>query len=222
MSTLHPAEDPGDGAQILESPTLRAARRARTDARRVQFVDRSCLLEIFQYVGIVGDLTAVDTVRLLRHLFEGFFPADGIWGVPFLRPRQCFQTRRDHQFQIPFGEDGIGIFPVKNLALLGDANLTGKTSRRLSEDGGMRRPAAASYSSTATMKEAKLYPIFLCCLMQFAMSFIEFPGTGQHASVFVGVGITKHDFLPAPPGIKQRLVLGIAPQAAHYRTGGSE
>ena len=72
-------------------------------------------------------------------------------------PGQCFQTRRDHQFQIPFGEDGIGIFPVKNFALLGDANLAGKTSGRLREDGGMRGPAATANGSTATMEEQITY-----------------------------------------------------------------
>ena len=54
-----------------------------------------------------------------------------------------------------------------------------------------------------------------CSLMQVAMCFIKLPGTAKHASVLVGVGIAEHDFLPAPPGIEQRLILGVAPQAAH-------
>ena len=37
--------------------------------------------------------------------------------------RKCFQTGRDHQFQIPFGKDGVRIFPVEHFTLLGNANL---------------------------------------------------------------------------------------------------
>ena len=79
----------------------------------------------------------------------------------------------------------------------------------------MRWTAAAADSSTAAMEQSKLHSILLGRVMQLAMCFIKFPGTGKHASVLVGVGIAEHDFLPAPPGIEQRLILGIAPQAAH-------
>src|ERR1700676_2030521 len=158
VATLHPAEDPGDGTQVFELPAFGAPRGSRSDAGRVQLIDWSCLLEIFEHVGIVGDLTAVNAIGLLRHFFHGFFPAR--WML-FIMPRERFQTRRDHQFQIPLGEHGGGIFPVENFALLGNANLARKRSWRLSEDGGMRRSAAAAHRSAAAMEEAKLHSMFL-------------------------------------------------------------
>ena len=216
MAALHPAENPGDGAQILKFATFAAARGARSDARRVQLVDRSRLFEIFQHVRIVGDLLAVDAVRRLRHLLNGFFPT---LGLVFSLSRQSLQTRRDHQFQIPFREHRVGIFPVENFALLSDANVAGKTSRRLRQDGRMRRSASAAHRSPAAMEQAKLHSIFPRRAMQLAMRFIKFPGAGEHASIFVGVGIAEHHFLPASPGIEQRLILGIAPESAHDRAG---
>src|SRR5206468_12437822 len=69
--------------------------------------------------------------------------------------------------------------------------------RSLSEDCGVCRPAAASDSSPAPMEQAKVDTEFSCCLMKFAVGLVEFPGAGKHASVFVGIGVAEHDFLPA-------------------------
>ena len=74
VAALHPAEDPGNGAQIFEAAALAAARGARADAGCIEFVHRRRLLEIFEHVRIVGDVAAVDAVGLLRHLFDRFFP----------------------------------------------------------------------------------------------------------------------------------------------------
>ena len=79
----------------------------------------------------------------------------------------------------------------------------------------MSGSAAAAHGSSAAVEEAKLHAMFARGAMQFAMRFVEFPCAGEHAAVFVGVGVAEHDFLPASPGVEQRLVLGIAPQAAH-------
>ena len=180
------------------------------------------MFEIFQHVGTVGDLLAINAVGFLRHLFDGFFPARRMLRLLFASQRQRFETCCDHQFQIPFGENRVGVFPVENLALLGDANLAGETSGRLGEDGRVRGTTAAAHGSTATVEEAKLYSTFLRRLMQFAMSFIEFPRAGEHASVFVGVGVAQHDFLPPSPGVEQRLIVGIAPEASHDSSGGAK
>src|SRR5258708_35440720 len=44
MAALHPAKDPGDGAQILEASILVAARGARGDSRVRHGVDRGTLV----------------------------------------------------------------------------------------------------------------------------------------------------------------------------------
>jgi hypothetical protein len=89
------------------------------------------LLEIFQHVGTVGDLLAVKAVSFLRHFFDGFFPARRMLGLLLSVQRESFEASRDHQLQIPFGEHGVRILPVENFALLGDADVSGETSRRL-------------------------------------------------------------------------------------------
>ena len=38
-------------------------------------------------------------------------------------------------------------------------------------------------------------------LMQGLMGLINLPGTGKHAAVFIGVGVTEHDLLLTVPGI---------------------
>ena len=136
--------------------------------------------------------------------------------------RQGFEAGRDHQLQIPFGEHRIGILPVEHFALLGDANVAGETSRGLREDRGVSGTTAATDRSATAVEQAKLHSVFLRRAMQFAMSFVEFPRAGEHAAVFVGVGVPEHDFLPASPGIEQRLIFGIAPEAAHDGAGGAE
>ncbi len=136
--------------------------------------------------------------------------------------RQCFQARSDHQFQVPFGENRVRILPVEHFALLGDANVPGETSWRLREDCGVGGATTASHGSAAPMKEAKLHSIFLRRAMQLAMCFVQFPRAGEHAAVFVGVGVAEHDFLPASPGIEQSLIFRMAPQAAHDGGGSAE
>ena len=72
------------------------------------------------------------------------------------------------------------------------------------------------------MKEAKLYSILLRGAMQLTMSFVKFPGAGEHSSIFIRIGVAQHDFLPAPPGLEQRVIFGIAPQAAHDCSRGAK
>ena len=47
------------------------------------------------------------------------------------------------------------------------------------------------------------------------LRFVELPCAGEHASIFIGVGVAEHDFVGASPGIEQGLEFGIAPDAAH-------
>ena len=54
--------------------------------------------------------------------------------------------------------------------------------------------------------------------MQVAMGFVQLPDAGQHATVFVGIGIAQHDFLPASPGIERRLIVRGSPDPFHHRS----
>ena len=86
----------------------------------------------------------------------------------------------------------------------------------------MSGAAAAADGASAAMEEAKLDAEFLRHVVQFAVRFVNFPSAGKHASVFVGVGVAEHDFLPASPGIEQGRVLGITPHAPHNGSGSAQ
>ena len=190
-----------------------AAGRTRADARAIEFVDRRGLLEIFEHVGVLRDLLTIDPVRFLRHLFDGFFPRPAFAG--WSGAGQCFETGGDHQFQIPFRQNRVGIFPVEDFALLGDANLSGETAGWLRENRRVRGAASASNGAAAPMKQTKLHMMLVGGAVQFAMSLVQFPRAGEHAAVFIRVGVAEHDFLPASPGIEQGSILRISPEAAH-------
>ena len=48
MAVLAPGEDPGNGAQILNTLGAEAARRTRADLEERQFLDRACRMEIIE------------------------------------------------------------------------------------------------------------------------------------------------------------------------------
>src|SRR5262249_36702922 len=107
-------------------------------------------------------------------------------------------------------------------SLLSDADSAGEISLWLGQNRGVRRATAASHGAAAAVKEPEFHVTFLCNLMQFAMGFVQLPSAGEHTAVFVGVGVAEHDFLPAPPGIEQWLIVGTSPQAAHDAAGGAQ
>src|ERR1700733_6646118 len=98
---LHPAENHRHRTQIFKPAAFGAAGRARSDACRVEFVHRSGLLEVFEYIRIVGNLVAIDAIRLLRYFLNGFFPKLRMLNCFFSAERERFQTGGDHQLEIP-------------------------------------------------------------------------------------------------------------------------
>ena len=134
VAALHPAEDPGDGAQVVQAAPLRAARRARADARVLQFVHRRGLFEVFEHLGILGD---VARGRKRRRRCDICSIAGAQRGSAPGAGRRCAgsASRRggDHHLQVPLRQHRVGILPVEHFALLGDANLAGESADRLGE-----------------------------------------------------------------------------------------
>ena len=67
VAGLHPAEDPGDGAEVFHAALARGAcigalGGARADAGVFQFGDGRGLLEVGEGVGVVDDVLAVEGV----------------------------------------------------------------------------------------------------------------------------------------------------------------
>src|SRR5215469_13942172 len=203
MAALHPPEDPRNGPKIFETAALAAPGRTGANAGQVELVHRSRLLKILEHIRVLRYLAAVNAEGLLRHFFNRFFPLGRRRRSTLIRPLECLQAGSDHELQIPFGEHGIGILPVQHFSLFGDADLTGKASRRLRQDRGMRGPAAATDRSPSAMEETKFDAERLRGAMQLAMRLVKFPGAGEHATVFVGIGVAEHDLLPASPRVDE-------------------
>ncbi len=101
VAGLHPAEDPGDGAEIFDGALLLRAGvgalgGAGTDAGVFQLGDGCGLLEVGEGVGGFGDVFAVKGVAGGREGFKGLFPAwkqdAGEVGLPFIRLRSARMT----------------------------------------------------------------------------------------------------------------------------------
>src|SRR5271163_1271860 len=133
-------------------------------------------------------------------------------GIECIRPGQRVETGGNHQLQIALGEHHVGILPVEHFTLLGNPNLTLKCAEWLREDGAMRRAAAAADRAAAAVKEPQFHIAFSRYLMQRPMRAEDLPGAGQHAAVFVGVGVAQHHLLTAAPRGDQAFVLRAAPQ----------
>src|SRR5579859_162838 len=134
VTALHPTEYPWNSSEVVEATALRPTRWPRPDARGIEFVHRSRLFEIFQDVRVVSNVAPVDRIGLLGHFLSCLLPRGRMRRSVFSRPRQGFQARCNHQFQIPFRKHRVGIFPIEHFALFGDPNSAGKTSGWLRED----------------------------------------------------------------------------------------
>ncbi len=99
--------------------------------------------------------------------------------------------------------------------MFGDAELAVEAIHRLGEDRAMGRATATTYSSTATMKEAKCHVALASDFVERAVGLPYLPGAGDHAAVFIGVGVAEHNFLLMVPGFEKRLVGFAGPKLAH-------
>ena len=120
----------------------------------------------------------------------------------------------DHELEIALGEDDVGVLPVEDFALLGDAQFAGEAVDGLGEDGAVGGATAAAYRSSATVEEAQADAALAGHLVQCAVRLPYLPGAGDHASVLVGVGVAEHNLLLMVPGHEQRLVGGGGPELA--------
>ncbi len=135
-------------------------------------------------------------------------------GVARVGTSQSVEGCRDHQLQIALGEDDVGVLPVQHFALLGNADLAGEGAVRLGIDGAVRRAAAAADGAAAAVKEPQADAALARHLVQGAMGAEDLPGAGEHAAVFVGVGVAEHDLLGVAPGFQQLPIAGRLPELA--------
>ena len=203
---LRPAEDPGNGAQIGELGRMPAPRRPRADLGVLQLAHRRGLLEVGDDAGVVEDVLAIKAVGEIRQLVERGLPlrlqhaGEVALAVARVGPRQRIERSGNHQLQIALGQHLVGIFEVEHLALLGNAQLAVEGIDGLREDGAMRGSAAAAHRAAAPVEDAQLHAALARHHVQIAMRAEDLPRRGQHAAVFIRVGVAEHDLLPVVPG----------------------
>ena len=62
----------------------------------------------------------------------------------------------DHELEVALGEDDVGVLPVEDFALLGEAEFAGEAVDGLGEDGAVGGTAAAAYGAAAAVEEAEV------------------------------------------------------------------
>src|SRR5580658_2921725 len=105
------------------------------------------------------------------------------------RPGQRVERCRDHQLEVAFGEDDVRVLPVEDFALLGDAEFAAEAIDRLCVDRPVSRAPAAAYGTSAAVEEAQGDAALASYFMQRAVRLPYLPGAGDHAAIFIGVGV---------------------------------
>ena len=106
----------------------------------------------------------------------------------------------DHELEVALGEDDVGVLPVEDFALFGEAELAGEAVDGLGEDGAVGGASAAADGAAATVEEAEVDAALPGDLVEGAVGLPDLPGAGDHAAILVGVGVAEHDLLAAVPG----------------------
>ena len=228
LAGLHPSEDPGDGAEVGHRFFSGALGGAGAEAGVLEFGYGGGLLEVGEGVRVVDDVLFVEGKRGVGELIEGGFPggedfSGQVWGVaawPLMLDfgvgaGEGVERGGDHEFEVALGEDDVGVLPIEDFALLGEAEFAGEGVDGLGEDGTVGGTAAASYGASATVEEAEVDAAITGDLVEGTVGFVDLPGAGDHAAVLVGVGVAEHDFLAVVPGLEEGLIDVAGPDLAH-------
>ena len=100
--------------------------------------------------------------------------------------------------------------------MLCEAQLAGEGVHRLRKDGAVRWASTPPDGAAAAVEEPQLHTTLARDLVQRTVGFVDLPGAGNHAAVFVGVGVAEHDLLPVLPGLQQWPVRLTGPKLTHY------
>src|ERR1035437_10483603 len=82
----------------------------------------------------------------------------------------------DHELEIALGEDDVGVLPVEDFALFGDAEFAGEAVHGLGEDGAVGGASAATDRASAAVEEAEGEATLVGDLVERAVRFPNLPG----------------------------------------------
>jgi len=152
-SRLRPAEDPRNGAEILDAIGQGARRRTRSDVQLRDLGERRHLVEHrVEPLGLVDEI-AIRAAGLVRKRIHRGGEARRFRGRRgrLLERRQ--QRRRRHRLQVQGRAFARPVLGRDDLSLLGDADAAVHGPGRLGANRGERRSAAAADGAAAAVKD---------------------------------------------------------------------
>ena len=189
---LRPAEDPRDGAQVGQGAGSGAAGRTRSDATRLEDVDRGGLaVKLHETVCLeqcsVGFVAGFD--QACHNLLEIAFRSarGGIDGKP--------AGAGEEQFEVEGGGDRVGKFLRDGFALLGDAQVAVERVGRQGFKKTVGRTGTATDRAAAAVEEAHARAVLGGTATDAFLGTMQRPLAGKNAAVFVAVTVADHDLL---------------------------
>ena len=218
QAALRPAQDPGNGAQILDGRGFLARGGTAADVQRGDFRDHGRFPEILLEALRAIHEVAVGVQGRARQLFHRGQVARAGRGLRLqLRLRQ--QGRLDgggHQhFQVAAPHFRVRILGRDDFALLRQTDLSLHGAGRLGQDGFVAGSAATSHGTAAAVEQAQLDLVFLEHGHQLDLGLVQFPAGGEETAVLVAVRVTEHDFLLVRARRQQATVERQAEGARH-------
>src|SRR5262249_10281486 len=135
----------------VDSGVLPTLDRSRTNIELADLLDRRGLPKERQELRIFVDKGTEMSARTLGEPLENAHP---IWVQAFLFLGKTRERHRvDDLFQMPLSDSIVAVTVGNDFALFGDANASGDRAAGLGENGAVRRSAAATHGSTATVKD---------------------------------------------------------------------
>ena len=204
VAALHPAEDPGNRAQILQAAAFAAARWSRTYPRMLQFVHRRGLLEIlaarprFPRCGAGRKHTHPATFLPWPSSHRRSAPGAGPPGRVNASSDAAIINSRFHSASTGSEYFQLSTSPCSVMRISPEKSPTG-CARIARCVGPPPRPTVPP----RPWKSRSFTPHSRATACSARCALCKFPRAGQHPAVFVRVRIAEHHFLAAAPGIEQ-------------------
>ncbi len=211
----------GNGAQVGKLGRCVAARGPRADLGVFQLADGRGLLEVSDDLGIFENVFAIKAEGRLQRARRARPPTRGLstpvkWpsGSRALGRASASSDAAIISSRLRSARTSSAYLKLSTSPCSVMRNWPSKAVHGLGEDGAMRGPATAADGAAAAVEEAQLDAGLARHHVQIAMRAEDLPGAGEHAAVFVGVGVAEHDLLPVVPGGEQLAIVGAAPELA--------
>ena len=218
VPVLHPREDPGNRAQILDPAAGAAGGGPGPYLETLDDVDGGGEAEVAVEVGVVVDQAPEGCLSGGRGGFHSGGPA-GPGLVAQGADGARLEDRSGHELEGSQRDPAQAILRVNDLALLGHPQTAANNPRRLGEDAGPRLAAAAARGAAAAVEEGQLDPGIIGGGLKSGLGLVEGPARRGEARLLARVRVAEHDDLPVAACRYMGTVEGIIEQRGESLSG---